>query len=130
LVEKETTIENRKHKRFKAQKNTFVLIVNGSADIGQLINISRDGFAFRYIGKAEQVTGWHRVEIFISNKLFILENLPFRVISDYNLDTRGPHSTVLLKLCGGQFGELTSYQGTQIDHFIAHHTIGLVEMRG
>ena len=124
MVDKETTVEKRKYKRFKAQKNTYVLVANGSANMGQLINISRDGFAFRYIGKAEQVTGWHRVEIFLSNQLFILGNVPFRVVSDYNLDNRTPYSTVLLKQCGGQFGELTIYQWSKIDHFIANHTTG------
>jgi len=69
MVEKETTVEKRKYDRFKAQKDTYIVIENSSTDLGQMINISNDGLAFSYIGTEEQIAGWHKVRIFLNSKL-------------------------------------------------------------
>jgi hypothetical protein len=124
LVEKETAIEKRKIKRFKAPKNAYTSVENDSANLGRIINISKDGFAFSYVGKKERITGWHKVEIFLSSEYFCIEGVPFNVISDFYLDTKTPNNPILMKQCGGEFGELTSYQLSQLDHFIAHYIIG------
>jgi hypothetical protein len=124
MVEKETTVDKRKHKRFKAQKETYIALVNHSIKVGEIINISKGGIAFSYIGKEAQLTGWHKMKIFLSSKRFYLKEVPFKVVSDFCLDSKTPFSTVLMKQCSGQFGELTNQQRSRLDHFIANHTIG------
>ena len=123
MVEKKTTIEKSKQKRFKAQKDTYIILVNDSTNLGQIINISKDGLAFSYIGKEEQIIGWYKGDIFLSSKRFYLKEVPFKAISDFYIDTKTPYSRVLMKQCGGQFGELTNQQRSRLDHFIANHTI-------
>ena len=124
MVGKETTVEKRKQKRFKAQKDTYIILVNDSTNLGQIINISKDGLAFSYIGKEEQIIGWYKGDIFLSSKRFYLKEIPFNAISDFYIDTKTPYSRVLMKQCRGQFGELTNQQRSRLDHFIANHTIG------
>jgi hypothetical protein len=124
MVEKETTVEKRKHKRFNAQKDTYVALVNDSIKVGQIINISNGGIAFSYISKGAQLTGWHKMNIFMSSKRFYLKKVPFKAISDFYLDSKTPYSIVLMKQCSGQFGELTNEQRSNLDYFIANHTIG------
>ena len=123
MVMKETTVEKRKHKRYKAQKDTYVALINDSIKVGQIINISNGGVAFSYISKGVQLMGWYKLNIFMSDKRFYLKKLPFKAVSDFYLDTKTPYSTVLMKQCGGQFGELTSYQSSQLEYFITNHTI-------
>ena len=124
MFEKETRVEKRKHTRFKDQKNINIALENDFTTVGQMINISKGGLAFSYIGKEEQITGWHKIYIFLNRKRFYLKELPFKAIWDFYIDTKVPFSTLLMKQCGGQFGELTNEQFSQLDYFIAHLTNG------
>ena len=124
MVEKEITAEKRKHKRYKAKKETYIALVNDSIKVGQIINISKGGIAFSYIGKEAQLTGWHKMKIFLSSRRFYLKGVPFKVISDFCLDSKTPYSTVLMKQCSGQFGELTNQQRSRLDYFLVNHTTG------
>ena len=123
MVDIENTVEKRKHNRFKAQKNTYVALVNDSIKVGQIINISKRGLAFSYIAKGAQITGWHKMNIFLSGHHFYLKEVPFKAISDFLIDNKTLFSTVFMKQCGGQFGGLTPSQITQLEYFIANHTI-------
>ena len=118
----EKPVEKRKHKRFKAQKNTYIITVNDTTNLGQMINISKGGLAFNYIGKKEKISGWHKVDIFLSSKRFYLKEVLFKATSDFYLDPNTPFSTVLMKQCGGEFGELTEEQKSQLDYFLENHT--------
>ena len=126
MVEKKTTVERRKHKRFKAQKDSYVALMNDSIKVGEILNISKGGIAFNYMSKGEELTGWHKMKIFLSSKRFYLKEVQFKAVSDFYVDSKTPYSKVLMKRCSGQFGELTTYQRSQLDYFIANHTNGLV----
>ena len=68
--------------------------------------------------------------IFLNRKRFYLKKVSFKAISDFYIDTKTQFCTVLMKQCGGQFGELTTSQISQLNYFIANHTIdnGLDEL--
>ena len=117
------TKKKRQHDRFKAQAETYAAIVNDSIKVGQILNISKGGLAFSYIAKEDQLIGWHKMNIFLSGNHFYLKELPFNAISDFLMDNNTQFSTVFMKQCGGQFGGLTSSQITQLEYFIANHTI-------
>jgi hypothetical protein len=104
------------------EKETYIALVNDSIKVGQIINISNGGIAFSYISKGTQLTGWHKINIFLSSKRFYLKDVPFKAISDFYLDSKTPFSTVLMKQCSGQFGELAREQKSQLEYFIANHT--------
>ena len=123
MIGTKKTVEKRKHNRFKAQKDTYVALVNDSTKVGQIMNISNGGLAFCYIGRGAQITGWQKINIFLSGNRFYLKEVPFKAISDFFIDTKIQFSTVLMKQCGGQFGKLTPSQISQLDYFIANHTI-------
>ena len=123
MVGTERTVEKRKHKRFKVQKNTYIITVNDTTNLGQMINISKGGLAFNYIGQKEKISGWHKVDIFLSSKRFYLKEILFKATSDFYLDPNTPFSTVLMKQCGGEFGEMTDEQKSQLDYFLDNHTI-------
>ena len=121
MIATENTVEKRKSNRFKAQEDTYVAIVNDSIKVGKIINLSKGGLAFSYIGKEAQITGWHKMNIFLSGNRFYLKEVSFKAISDFYIDTKTQFSTVLMKQCGGQFGELTREQKSQLEYFIANH---------
>ena len=123
MVSNGNRVEKRKHDRFKAQKETYVALMNDSVKVGQIINISRDGLAFSYIANGPEITGWHNMSIFLSSSYFYLKDLRFKAISDFLIENNVQFSTVFMKQCGGQFGELTPTQITQLEYFIANHTV-------
>ncbi len=116
-------MERRKHRRFQTQGGTYAALNNGSIKIGQIQNISKGGLAFRYVANREQVERSYKVDIFATDNAFYLKNIPFKSISDVYIDFEIPFSTTSLRQCGGQFGELTRIQVSQLDYFIESYTI-------
>ncbi|UCD31365.1 MAG: hypothetical protein JSV38_11245 [Desulfobacterales bacterium] len=116
-------IERRKHRRFQARRGTFAALNNGSLKIGQIQNISKGGLAFRYIANEGQAEGSNNVDIFVTDNDFLLRKIPFTTVSDDSLDLEIPFSTVSLRQCCGQFGELTQTQQSELDHFIKGYTV-------
>ena len=113
--------EKRIYKRYKIKDDAYAAIFSNSPKMGQIINISKGGLAFRYVADVEQITGSFKIEIFISGNGFYLKNIPFQTISDFYIDNQVPCSNVIIKQCGGQFGELTRNQTSQLDYFIGVH---------
>ncbi len=122
MTDMKKIVERRKHRRFQVQGGAYAALYNGSLKIGQIQNISKGGFAFRYIGNGEQAEGSYKVDIFAINNDIFLKDLPFKTISDVYIDFEIPFSTTTLWQCGGQFGEITQSQMFQLDYFIKDYT--------
>ncbi len=125
MTDMKKIVEKRKHRRFQVLEGAYAALYldNGSLMIGQIQNISKGGFAFRYVGNGEQAEGSYKVDIFASNNDFYLKNLPFETISDVYIDFETPFSTTSSRQCGGQFGEITQSQMFQLDYFIKYYAI-------
>ena len=117
-------MEKRKHLRFQTHEGSYAVLKTDSIKVGQIINISKGGLSLCYIGNGKPIKGLHNIDIFFSSKQFYLKGIPFISVSDFYIDNKVPFSTILMKQCGGQFGELTHSQIYQLDYFIANHTIG------
>ena len=123
MAGKKTIVDKREYERYPVQGDVSVMLRNGSVEVGQLLNISVDGLALSYISGDKKIDGWFRIYIYSRDQFFLM-NMPFRVISDSQIDDPSLFNTIIKKRCGGQFGELTDQQRSHLDHFIAQHTIG------
>ena len=119
----ERTVEKRKDNRFKARENIYVALVNDSTKVGQIMNISSGGLAFSYIGESVPIVDWYKMDIFLGRNRFYLKEIPFKIVSDFSIENKNPFSTVLMRQCSGQFGQLTQEQKSQLDDLIANHAI-------
>jgi hypothetical protein len=90
---------------------------------GQIINISRNGLSFRYFPGEQQPNQPGELDILFADMSFYLENLPFKTISDLDVDNELPYSSVKRKLLRVQFGELDLHQIEQLDYFIQNCTM-------
>ena len=122
MINTRKVVEKRKHPRLEAHEGAYAAIKSDSIKVGPLINISKGGLAFQYIGNGRQIEGLHKLAIFLRGNHYRLENVSFKIISDFLLDNRVPYSTIMMKRCGGQFGELTPSQESQLEYFLANHT--------
>ena len=114
--------ERRKYKRFQAENGAFVSPKAQKRRIWQILDISRDGLAFRYIPFNEEIVRASELEILTRDTLFSLEGIPYRSISESEIPEERI-SKYQLKRHSVQFGELTEHQKSRLKHFIQNHTV-------
>lgn len=119
-VDMEKLVERRKHKRFKASDRAFVIHGPYFTNRSQIVDISKGGLAFRYIG-GERLSGSFNLDILFAENSFYLGKIPVKTVSDKKAD-QGPFDSISMRRHGVQFGELTSHQMSQLGYFISNHT--------
>jgi hypothetical protein len=111
------TDERRKHKRLNLQQGTFAALPSKYL-IGKIKNISKGGVSFTCIASGRQSDSISVLEIFSKDNNFYLREIPFKVVSEIDVENHVPCSSVPLKQIGGEFAELTSFQKSQLDFFL------------
>jgi hypothetical protein len=122
-------VERRKDKRFQAEDGAAAVFRRPwprSTRLGQIIDISKGGLAFRYIAGEEQSHGSSELEILWGDCSVRLDKMPFGTISDFETATEVPLNSIEMRRSSVQFGELTSEQMSQLEYFIRNHTTGEV----
>jgi hypothetical protein len=121
---KEEMVERRRHKRFKVRDGAFVVLMPPSTKLGQLIDISSGGLAFRYLSMEERSNNLSELDIFLTDNSFYLEEVPVINVSDFQIAGEFPFSSITTRRHGVQFGELTHNQISRLEYFIRNHTTG------
>ena len=125
------TVERRKHKRYQVPAGSFVALGPHNTILGQIIDISMGGLAFRYMDSKKPTDGSH-IDIFLIERDFCLGKVPIKSVSDYEIDNTVvckivdgvPPSCRAMKRSSVQFGDLTHNQVSRLEHFIQNHTTG------
>lgn len=115
-------VERRKHKRFQAWNGAFVALGPYSLKLGQIVNMSMGGLAFRYIGSRKPSKMKTESKIFIDNG-FCLDDVPLETVSDFEAK-QGSFASLVMRQSGVQFGKLTRDQESELEYFIDNHTAG------
>ena len=126
-MRRKKVLDQRKLKRFRAREGAFAVLKDNASKLGQIIDVCAGGLAFRYVdvGNLSQIS-FHELDIFLAENGFCLKEVPFRVISELEMDNGMPFSSVIMRRLGVQFGELTQAQRDMLDYFIRYHTLGEV----
>ena len=119
--------ERRQQKRFKAAEGAFAALVDQESRLGQIKDISSHGLSFRYIDSHEKLVNASELKIILGNRGLYLDKVPFKIISDFQIESEFSFSRVGMRQIGLEFGELTPGQRNRLDRFIKHHTIGEAE---
>jgi len=122
-------VERRKHKRFKVKDLAFAKLWSKHEedyvqDMGQLLDISRKGLALRYSVKTEKTDEHYGLGIFLSGNIFSVDKIPFKIVSDVEMESDSTFSNRAVRRFGIQFGELTPRQVDKLDYFFLNHTLG------
>ena len=113
--------ERRLQKRFKAAEGAFAALVDQESRLGS------DGLSFRYIDSHEKLENASELKIILGNRGLYLDKVPFKIISDFKIESEFSFSTVNMRQIGLEFGELTAGQRDRLERFIKHHTVGEAE---
>ena len=122
MIPKKEITEQREHKRFQVPKGAFVGLGHHDTQVGQIIDVSMGGLAFRYVGSEEPSNG--ELDIFLSERDFYLGRIPFKSVSDFEMTTRTASTSMTMRRTGVRFRKLTESQISQLEYFIQNHTLG------
>ncbi len=145
MTNKKEVVERRKHERLKVKSGAIAMIrplpakqehskdmsIDGNALVAkakycQIINISKDGLAFRYIdrnGKSNEPSELDVLFIQDSICFTYLKNVPFNIIWTSYVASKNSSSHLRTKLLGVQFGKMMPNEISQLDRFIQKCTI-------
>jgi hypothetical protein len=112
--------ERRKKQRFLARDGCLVSLGNDPIKPWQILDISEEGLAFRYIGGADEPEGVSELDILTGDTALCIEQIPIRVIS--NLGLSDPVSRRSLKRCSVRFVDLSADQIARLGSFIRDYT--------
>jgi PilZ domain len=115
--------ERRQQKRFKVAEGAFAALVDQESRLGQIKDISLQGLSFRYIDSNEKLENASELKIILGNRGVYLEKVPFKIISDFKIESEFSFSAVNMRQIGLEFGTLTEKQKKQLERFIQQHTI-------
>ncbi len=112
-------IERRKQDRFKVRDAAFVSIKSDHcAKTGPIRDINRDGFAFMYIGKEDQIYGPLEVDISYSGSGLYVQKIKSKVVADFKIDKKLLSNSLAIRQCCVQFGEFADDHISQLFNFI------------
>jgi len=115
------TLERRRKKRFPARDGCLVTLGNDPIKPWQILDISEEGLAFRYIGGADEPKALSELDILTCDTSLHIERVPFKVVSDLKMSNpvlqRYP-----LNRCSVQFGSLTEDQMDLLVSFLRNYT--------
>ena len=123
LMSRIEVVERRKHKRFRAEDGAYAAVRPQYDKIGQIIDVSRGGLAFRYLASESEEDASSELDIFLIGDDFHLDKLPFKTVSDEEIPEKLSPGSQTMRRCGVQFGKLTQIQAIKLEEFILKHTI-------
>ena len=115
-------VERRKHGRLLGKDSALVSLGTEVRRMWHLIDISKEGLAFRYLGGLEEPQIFSELVLLTKEASFCLEKIPFTVVADFEMDGRFL-SSYTFRRCGVRFGKLTTAQSAQLQSFIAKFAI-------
>ena len=131
MIPNKEIVDHREHKRYRVPTNSYISLGSDDPIMGQIMDISMGGIAFRCMG-SEKLPDESYLDIFLTEDDLCLSKVPFKTVSDYEIPNTVlcktadpiPSSCRTMRRSGLQFGELTSDQQAQLEHFIKDHTVG------
>jgi len=127
MTNRKELVERRKHKRFEIPTGMLVSVRPHGPNLGEVIDISKGGLAFRYYGGQEPSDGSNesdnRLKIFLEEGNFHLNDVPFRTVTDFGT-YQVPFPSVTMRRSSVQFSSLTHHQISQLENFIENYAVG------
>lgn len=133
------TTSRRTYRRFKVKDGTFAVLFQDSSKLAEIIDISMAGFAFRYSDSAfidndrdgraflyqdrqEQLDNLSSFDIFLVDSGIYLDRIPCKIISHTEVDGLESPNSIPMKRCGIAFENLLPEQISDLEYFIKNCT--------
>ena len=125
-ADRRTVNDRRLCDRFKVNHFTFVKLRRGpEEDLGQLLEISRQGLSFRYLPEVEQPKLFTELSILWPGNVSAITGIPFKTVSDTVINQSSLSAPIIFRRAGVQFEPLTDHQQLELNRFIENHIPGV-----
>ena len=114
--------ERRKHMRPEVRNGAFAALSPQFVVIGQIVNVSKGGMAFRYIASKPRSNDALRLNILLTDGSFCLEKLGFRSVWDMPTPQEFAYGLITYRHCGLQWEGLDADQAAGLAYFIDCYT--------
>lgn len=124
MVGRKRTVERRKNKRYKAVEGAYAAVSPNSHRLGQIIDISMGGLAFKYIDTSNEDVNSETAKdesIFLSSMGYYVGDLPFITISDYEVTNAPSFSSMKVRKRHVQFKDLSFKQLFDLDYYLRNN---------
>lgn len=122
--------ERRKHHRYKVRANVFAGIGPSSVKIGQILDVSRGGMAFKSTDQKTKFFQSAELSIIVDDEELNINVVPFKfkakMVAVTDMSNRNPFNFNKARRFSVEFEELSDYQIFWLDYFIRNHTISEV----
>ncbi|MEH0021089.1 MAG: PilZ domain-containing protein [Desulfobacter sp.] len=129
MVGRKRTVERRRNKRYKAVEGAYAAISPNSHKLGQIIDISMGGLSFKYIDTSNgtEESGPGEEAVFLSSMGYYVGDLPFKIVSDYEVTNAPSFSSMKVRKRHLQFTDLTFKQLFDLDYYLRNNVSEQVE---
>ena len=108
--------ERRKYKRVDVRSGTYTM---NSTKPGLIVDMSTGGLSFRYIERKDWPEETRTMDIVSGeDEEYRLENIPYRVVSDYETKSEIAYEKMIVKRRSVEFVELSQDQKSKLQKFI------------
>ena len=124
MVGRKRTIERRRNKRYKAVEGAYAAVSPNSHKLGQIIDLSMGGLAFKYIDTSSEETKDEQSPeetIFLSSMGYYVGDLPFKTIADYEVTNAPSFSSMKIRKRHVQFADLSFKQLFDLDYYLKNN---------
>jgi hypothetical protein len=114
--------DKRRFRRLSPKEDAFALLKNHTSSVGQIINVSRGGLAFKYL--ADEIPadeGWE-LDVFLASQGFLWKGVPHRTILDIEMAPESPFSSVRMRRRAVAFQNLTDEHVSRLESLLDHCT--------
>jgi hypothetical protein len=130
MVGRKRTVERRRNKRYKAVDGAYAAISPNSHKLGQIIDISMGGISFKYIDTSNDDKDENHIpeeSVFLSSMGYYVGDLPFQIISDYEVTNAPSFSSMKVRKRHVQFTDLSFKQLFDLDYYLRNNVSDQVE---
>lgn len=131
MVGRKRTVERRNHKRYKAVEGAYAAISPNSHKLGQIIDISMGGLAFKYIDTSGDENSENKLPeetIFLSSMGYYVGDLPFKTVADYEVNNAPSFSSMKVRKRHVKFTDLTFKQLFDLDYYLRNNVSEQLEI--
>lgn len=126
MTERKEQVERRQHIRFRVREGAFAVLTPNFTVVGEIIDISKEGLAFRYITSEDRSSQSSGLDILFAGGSYCLRDVPFKTISDCVMPKEFSTPSATTRRRGVQFGKLTHDQIGDLKSFIGNYAKGEV----
>jgi len=110
--------DRRKYNRFKIEDGAYAIISHDVSRLGHIIDISKKGISFSYLGSDTIEQNEIDIDIFMYHHNYYLDKVPSKVVSNFRITNDSLFNFVTLMRCCLEFKDMPEDKQAEVEYLI------------